>query len=63
MKLVVAIIGLILVAAWIEQTISLRAARKRRERDRARESRELAHIVGPRKWWKDPPDDGPESDY
>lgn len=50
MSMVVGIIGLILLAAWIEQVITL-WARKRRKPDRA-----IA------KWWKDP-DDGPEGDY
>lgn len=50
MKLVIAIVGLILTAAWIEQVLTIRS-RKRRERDRA-------HA----KWWKEP-DDGSEGDY
>ena len=63
MKLVVAIVGLLLLAAWIEQELVLRA-RKRRERARDRCLRELEHITGPiPKWWKEPPNDGPEGDY
>ena len=61
MSIVVAIIGLILIGAWIEQELVLRA-RKRRERARDHCLRELEHITGPQKWWKDP-DDGPEGDY
>lgn len=51
MKLVIAIVGLILTAAWIEQALTLRARRKRRE------NRVVAQ------WWKEPPHDGPEEDH
>lgn len=44
MSIVVAIVGLMLLGAWIDQILTVRA-RKRRERHRIQ-------------WWKDPDDEG-----
>jgi hypothetical protein len=60
--LVVIIGGLILTAWWIE-AYRLTRAHNRRERDRERESSNLTHITGGKKWWQEPPSDGPEEDH
>jgi len=63
MKLAILILVLLafvipLVEMWVGN-----ASRKRRERDRERNSDRMIHIAGSRKWWKDPPGDGPEGDH
>lgn len=47
MSWVIATIGLILLGAWLDQILTLRARKRNKQ---------------PVKWWKDP-DDGPEGDY
>ena len=59
---VVIIAGLFLVAWWLE-AYGLSRAYSRRERDRELEANNLRHITGNRKWWQEPPGDGPEGDH
>lgn len=63
MQFTIIIVGLILTAIWLVEVWGQNAARKRKERDRARDIRELAHITGFPRWWKEPSDDGPEGDH
>jgi hypothetical protein len=60
---IIAIVGMILTAIWLTEIWGHNAVRKRRERDREREARDLRHITGFPRWWKEPPEDGPHGDY
>jgi hypothetical protein len=60
---IIAIAGLLLTAIWLAEVWGHNAARKRRERDRAREARDMRHITGSPRWWKEPPDDELHGDY
>ena len=54
-------VGLVLLVCLVE-AYGLSRAHSRRERDRELESNNLRHITGNRKWWQEPPGDGPEGD-
>jgi hypothetical protein len=56
MRAIVAIIGLVLL-------VFLNLLIKRRERDREREAKKFTYITGSRRWWREPPSDGPEGDH
>jgi FtsZ-interacting cell division protein ZipA len=62
MKLAIAICGLLLAALWLAERQLQRRSRRFRERDRKREEESLRHITGARRWWREPPGDGPEGD-
>ena len=63
MKPALIAIGLVLLFVWLVEVWNLRAAMRRRIRDRERESRDLIHITGSKKWWREPPDDDLTDDY
>lgn len=63
MSPVIAVIGVLLLAAWACESWGRRGARRRRREDRERERDKLSHITGARPWWKEPPGDGPEGDH
>ncbi len=54
--------GLILIAWWID-AYSVMWSYRRRELDRERQSNNLRHITGTKRWWGNSPDDGPEGDH
>jgi hypothetical protein len=62
MKLLAIIAGFLL-AAFLIEWLNLLAQHHRRERDREREASNLTHITGSKRWWREPPSDGPEGDY
>ena len=63
MQHVVTIVAGLILLAWLIDYSSIIRAYQRRERDREREARDLSHITGARKWWKEPPNDGPDGDH
>jgi len=64
MKLAILILILLAFVIPLIEMWTQNASRKRRERDRAIKPDRMTHIAGSgRKWWKDPPGDGPEGDY
>jgi len=58
MKLFITIFGMILIVAWPIERWYVR----RTERERARD-RELGYLAGTKRWWQEPPGDGPEGDH
>ena len=55
-------IGLVLLVCLVE-AFNLNGAHSRRERGRERQSNNLRHITGTKRWWGNTPDDGPEGDH
>jgi hypothetical protein len=58
LDLIVAIIGLVLIFASAIHRWYTRSQNERREQDR-----DLSRLTGGKRWWKEPPGDGPEGDH
>lgn len=60
MKLAFTVAIFLIFAAWMLESWKRSNAQRRRDRER---DRHLDHITGARRWWNEPPNDGPEGDH
>ena len=58
MKLFIAILGMVLMVAWAIERWYVRRTQGQRPRDR-----ELDYLGGTKRWWQEPPEDGPKGDH
>jgi hypothetical protein len=63
MKALAIVMGGLILVAFLTEWLNLLRVHQRRERDREREASNLSHITGTKRWWREPPSDGPEGDH